>query len=208
MLFNRQLLLHSAKPQGFVCKKCNAESTTTLYIHCSYYHFLGLPVMPNNKTLHTECAACHAVIHRLHYEGEIRQVIERYYRQFKPPWWQYSGLVVIGLLLGLSSLYIGVLLPNKLTKEYAANPQVNDLWEIDLEDSEFYTLVKIIKIEGDTLWLQDNDMQIEPQSETSKIDRDRYWTRPPYKEHMGIIQIGIDDGTIDRIRRPGDHRLW
>lgn len=208
MLFNKNHLLHTEKPQGFVCKKCNSESTTTIIINSSYYHFLGIPIFPNNKLLRTECKACGTEFSRLHYNGELRLVLERYYKQFKIPLWQYSGLAVLTVVFGLVVLQFRVLLPIKLTKEYAANPQVNDIWEIDIYDSGYYTLAKVTRVGEDSIWIQENDMMGEPQEKIHEIDKVEYWTRAPYPVPRTVFETGLEYGDIDRIKRPGELRLW
>ena len=108
-------------------------------------------------------------------ERPIEIYVSKCKSKSKTPLWYWYGTTLIALLIfGIYN--------NQQHKidvvNYINEPMAGDV--IEFKDENYYSTVKISSITQDSIFLIDNDFQIDKQGQISKIDKAKNYTTYPY----------------------------
>lgn len=176
--------LQSFKLNKEVCKKCDSTGTLTLSIYSKHAHVFWIPLLPFAKLGITQCSNCKNTLTEKEMPQDLRNVYYAQLKTVRPPFWQYSGLAIIGILA--VTIYISGRNNDSKEKTYSTSPQVGDVYEIDLGKGN-YTSARVAQIEGDSVFVNQNSYIIDKQYKVYKLDVDSMY----YDS-----QIGIQKDTI------------
>ena len=124
------------------CKSCRALDAT-IEVSQDYYHFLFIPFFAKaDKTAKIRCNNC----------GEpvlTTAVLQEYAGKTKTPFYLYSGTIFIGLVIAI--IAFNSFRQQQENKDFAAHPQVGDVYRVKNPKTDSYYFLKLKKIIGDTL---------------------------------------------------------
>lgn len=90
---------------NFTCKYCGKTDTTRIVVHGKFFR-MGLPYFPIGKEAVTECQSCRKV-HRLEeFDESLRAAYDP--SEYKTPWWNWSGLALMGIPIMLIVLLMAI----------------------------------------------------------------------------------------------------
>jgi hypothetical protein len=114
-----------------------------------FFNIFFIPIIPLKKYYSLACSNCGTQFQAESFNIELDST----FNNVKTPWWGYSGLFVISILI------VGIFFLGRSAQEqklaYLEAPHVNDLVVLKLKELEEtpYTFAKIKKIEGDKITL-------------------------------------------------------
>lgn len=116
----------------------------------------------------------------------------------KGPIWQFSGLLVLALLIGFA-IYSGGK-DKENTQLYLSAPAVGDIYEYKADNGSYSTM-KLEKVTSDSLYLSLNDYEISKKSRLYKIDKDENYSEITYGYSKNEISQMQKEGIIFDINR-------
>jgi hypothetical protein len=130
------------------CKSCRALDAN-IEVFQDYYHFLFIPFIAKpGKTARIRCSNC----------GEpvlTTAVLKEYELKTKTPFYLYSGTIFFAILIAIVAF---ISFRQQLaTEDYAAHPQVGDVYRVKNTKTNSYYFLKLKKIQGDTLVTYQNN---------------------------------------------------
>lgn len=129
------------------CKSCRAFDTK-VEVYQDYYHFLFIPFFAkSDKVTRIRCNNC----------GEpvlTASILKEYADQTKTPFYLFSGVILIALFT--ATIFINTFLQQQDTENFAAHPQVGDVYRVKNAKSNSYYFLKLKNIHGDTLSFYQN----------------------------------------------------
>ena len=179
------------------CPVCGHTSTLDIYVYRKYAHVFWIPLFPIGKTGYCECSHCSRVWKKEQMPDNINQAYYNLAKQAKRPWWMFSGLGLIVVLIVLVTINSQAI--EARNKKLILDPQRGDVYEIKLHDNS-YTLYKVAHVIGDSAYLQYNDYETDKRSGLDQMKK------KPYSEiQMGFskteLKLMLDKGEILNINR-------
>ncbi len=138
------------------CLNCGAQHHITLTLFQKYAHVFWIPIFPVGKTALSECAHCRQVLEQREFPAALNEEFKQLKQTTKTPAWAFSGLfllVILLILAGFNSKKIG-----EKNADLIAAPDKGDIYEIK-KGSQQYTLYKVLKISGDTIYMLTHDYE-------------------------------------------------
>ena len=138
------------------CSNCGNQFCIEVTIYQKWAHVFWVPFFPNGKTGASLCTKCNQVLKPNEMPASIKTSYDQLLKQAKAPIWTWVGLAGVALLI--ATIVIVDMRNDAKNKEYAAAPQTGDVYEIKTEE-DMYTLYKIERIEGDTVYVRMNEYE-------------------------------------------------
>ena len=85
----------------YKCPYCEETSTTSVAFFSKYYHFFFIPVLPLSKEAYASYSHCGAGRNDSKFGPELVKQVKVIESQFKPPFYLYTWLILLGLLIFL-----------------------------------------------------------------------------------------------------------
>lgn len=160
--------LNSEQSKTIACPSCNTQGSLTISVFRKHVHLFWIPMFPIGKKGVLQCQHCKIVIGTKGMPESVKKEYEALINQSKKPLWQFSGLVILALLIGWISYSNG---ENKiLEKEYIISPKKGDVYEYKTSDNSYSTL-KVTKVFGDSIFVSQNEYETNKMYKTYKIDK-------------------------------------
>ena len=113
--------------------------------------------------------------------------------------WQFSGLALFAILISWAFYQSGE--NEKLEQQYLAFPKSGDVYEYKIEGG-FYSTLKVIEVNNDSLLVVPNDYEIDKMSKLYKIDKDENYSEEfSFKIAKKEIETMYNSGEIFDINR-------
>lgn len=148
----RSMVIKKYEDHTHACPHCRAFDVRVV-VRKSYYHLFFIPFFPSwEKEVRMYCGECGQPWSK----GEI---IKEYEQKTKNPIYLYSGLILIGLLIGL--LVFINLQTQKEKAEFIANPLIGDTYLVQDErnDSTIYYFLRVVQINGDSIYTRHSNFE-------------------------------------------------
>lgn len=96
-------ILKQGQLNNAVCSNCDINSSFDYHVFGKYLHFFLFPLFPVEKKYIVECNNCNKTSEFGNFSEQIvkKLKIEKERNPAKYPTWFYSGLILIGLFVGL-----------------------------------------------------------------------------------------------------------
>ena len=128
------------------CPACHSPSLSLVGMQ-RIFHIFWIPTLPLKKSTVAACASC-AATYPLETVGISKQ--ETY---FKTPWWSFSGLGILMVLLALG--FYADASKEKIYEDFKTNPQAGVYFTFKSKDPDYaqapYCFGKIEAIKGDKI---------------------------------------------------------
>jgi hypothetical protein len=139
------------------CENCGAQNQIHLHVFQKYAHVFWIPFFPIGKTGVSECNNCKQVLKLKQMPSALRMSYDNLKSQTKTPIWMFAGLALIAVLV-----ISGVISDREKDKKNAqliVAPKAGDIFEIKTKDNR-YTIYKVYKVEGDSVFIQTNNFEV------------------------------------------------
>ena len=139
--------------EAYECPDCH-QKQSVLAIFAHYLHIFWIPLFPLRKRAHIVCMNCGRAEKEGHLEGDMKQKVRQLKGAVKIPWWMFSGLGII--LIVISSYFITEFFEGQASSSKALSPKVGDVYVIHNpeETSEYdHYLMKVLTVSEDSLYV-------------------------------------------------------
>jgi hypothetical protein len=153
------------------CENCGAQNQIHLHVFQKYAHVFWIPFFPIGKTGVSECNNCKQVLKLKQMPSALRMSYDNLKSQTKTPIWMFAGLALIAVLV-----ISGVISDREKDKRNAqlfVAPKAGDIFEIKTKDNQ-YTIYKVYKVEGDSVFIQTNNFEVNTISGIADLKNKEY----------------------------------
>lgn len=179
------------------CSNCQEQNSLNVFIIQRYAHVYYIPFIPDSKKAVSQCTKCNYVLENIYFPESYKSDYETLNLNTKTPIWTYTGLGLLAILI--IALFIGIELDNTENAELVLSPKKGDIYEIELSP-EKYTLYKVDKVEGNAVYMFENEFTTNQASPTQDLSE-----KPFYKESVPImksdLKMMLEKGQIMDIER-------
>lgn len=179
------------------CPNCEAQNSIQMYIAQRYAHVYWIPLFPTKKSAISECNNCKQVLDQKDFPHSFDRAHDTLKSNTKAPWWTYIGVILIGVLI-----VVGVITSQQNDKENAEfilEPKPGDVYEVKLRSNE-YTLYKVDRVEGNIVYLFENQYSVDKSSGFRKLKK-----KPYYEDSSPVLKSDLknmlDSGEIMDVDR-------
>ena len=155
------------------CPSCGKANCVQMNVFQRYVHLFWIPFLPAGKTGVSQCTNCRQVLQLKQMPPSLKLSYDNLKTNTKTPLWNFIGIVLIGLALA------GFSIQSKNQAERVSKmvlaPKAGDIFEIKLKE-DVYTLFKVSKVTGDTVYVADNKYQTNQESGLSDLRNKDYET--------------------------------
>ena len=183
-----------------LCPNCKEVSDMHYKVFGGFSRVVIVPFMPAPKVIILECDQCKKTHNLNQLPSEIKDKLKKEVNKdpIKTPIWQYSGLIISGILLSFA-IYTGISETDK-DKLYSQYPKIGDIYRI--KNEKYFTTLKVNSVMKDSVAVFVNDLQTDryngideinvPQNYNTIIVYPRQFIRTMYNENK-IYQIDRDE---------------
>lgn len=196
----RSVLIKHQNAINEKCTHCQVEKSINLGVYQKYAHVFWIAFFPMTKIYASQCSHCKQVLTN----GQIPVNIQQKYfyedKTIKTPWWTFSGVAILGLII-VSSLITSVV-RTSLNKREIKNPEVGDIYTIYSGDGN-YTLFKVNKVTQDSVFANPLKYQGNLSSINRKFDdvKDTSFSDEVYATSKVDLVKQYVTGKISEIRK-------
>ncbi len=147
--------------QTDLCPHCGQRSLVA-HRRFRFFHLFWLPVVPLGSSVSVTCEHCHLTMDRTAMSARQRDRAVQGCRDLKRPRWHFIGTLLVAGIIGMN-IHDDAQLEEKALAA-AAEPQVGDIWIIDvrdvwgIEDDVFrYGVGRVSEVHGDEVGLSMSD---------------------------------------------------
>lgn len=159
------------------CNCCGSINSVTVNVYQKYVFFFWIPFLPAGKTGISECAVCKQVLEEKAMPENLRDAYQRLKAASRIPVWMFSGAVLFTLLIGYMQLQENN--KKQASAKMIETPAVDDVLEVKNKEKQ-YTLVKIIDIKNDSIFLVSSKYQSSDNSGLAALKDSAYGTEIAY----------------------------
>lgn len=195
---SRATHLKSGQLRNVKCPHCETKDTMTASVFGRHAHIFWIPLFPMGKTGVFECQSCHKGFKKKELGEDGKREYKNFLGDVKTPLWKYSGLGVIALLIcwGMYS--------SKQNEEKVAdlveNPAMYDIYTFKTE-SNSYSTFKVREVFQDSMYISQNDYEIDKVSAIYKIDKEENYPDDIYVLTSQEVKDMYTAGEIKDIDR-------
>ncbi len=182
---------------GYDCANCEAQNSVRMYLVQRYTQVYRIPFFPSNKEVVSECSNCKAVLKDYTFPIAWDKDVIALKANAKTPWWSYTGVSL--LVLGFIFIIITSILDKKESARLILDPKAGDVYEVKLGDDE-YTLYKVDRIEGDVVYVYENQYVVDKHSGVHKLEGQPYFEES-YPVSKLNLQYMFEKGEIIDVDR-------
>jgi hypothetical protein len=181
-----------------VCSGCLKKGTTNINVLSQHFHIYWIPLFPIGKIGVSQCRDCSYTCEESNMPNDVHTEYMAVKNSAKPRLWQFSGLALIAVLIVWANFQSGS--ASKQRDQYILSPAVGDVYEIKT-DLGAYSTLKVRAIQGDSLVLAPNNLQINKMTALSKIDKAENYSDTTISILTSQVKKMYDEHTIFDIHR-------
>ncbi|SEC47907.1 hypothetical protein SAMN04489761_3107 [Tenacibaculum sp. MAR_2009_124] len=160
--------IHSERTsKGVECDNCEEVVPHNISVYGKYVYLYWIPVFPIGKRAFSECTNCKVTNDFSGMNEKLKQHSLDIKKHTKTPVWYWSGLGIFALLIFFVFYYAQQHEKDKVI--YIASPEKGDI--IEYKPSDFYSTLKIVEVTKDSVYVVQNNYEIERRSKLYKIDK-------------------------------------
>ena len=182
------------------CSNCGTPNSIEMVVYQRYAHIYWIPFFPIGKTGGTYCSHCKQVLPNKEFSETLKTSFSNLKSASKTPIWTFTGLALAAVLI-----VWGVSMSKQKDQENAAlivDPRKGDIYEVRLGNKQ-YTLFKVDKVVGDTVFLFMNEYETNKSSGLADLKRkgDKVFIQEPLPMLKSELKNRLDEGEIIGIDR-------
>ena len=180
--------LKSEKISGVKCSHCEQQTSYTASIFGRYAYLYWIPVFPLPKKGVAECDHCKVTLEPKEMNDQLRMKYDNVNRNVKTPITYWIGSLILAVAIAFGIYYSNQ--HEKDVVEYIKAPQAGDV--VEYKPSDFYSTLKITRVENDSVYFAQNKYEIERKSKLYKIDKKDNYTEEVYGISLADYQNMFD----------------
>jgi hypothetical protein len=191
--------LKTARFKGDKCSNCQSEERFII-VSASYAHIFWIPLFPYKKSLEIGCASCSQTYAAKNASDDLKGIAKKLKASVKTPWYLYSGLIIVALLIGL--FVFQDFQQKQEYKSYLSQPQKDDIYTLyDAEETTEYKyyLWKVIEVNGDSVNIAPNSFQYN--MSPTKLDQADGFYDIYYTYHKDYLINLFEEGALKQVQR-------
>ena len=166
MVFGSKAKLLSSETIMDKCPSCGQQGSVQLHVYQKYAHIYWIPIFPTKKIVNSQCGHCKQVLDEKQMLDSFANALVTLKANAKAPKYLFAGSAVLVVLI--VALFIGISNDNKENLAFITAPQKGDVYEVKTGTSQ-YTLYKVEKLEGDSVFVKMSEFEADKLSGLSKI---------------------------------------
>ncbi len=152
------------------CAKCGNSNTTYVSVVGRYFHVYWIPFFPTGKLVLGVCENCKHTTEEKDMPSQMKGQAVDLKNRTKQPFWFFSGLGLVVVIVTAVSI-IGSK-DDDADRKSIEMPTAGDKYHIKTEDLD-YTIMKVSKVVGDTVFVIPNIYSTNKISGLYKIDKEK-----------------------------------
>ncbi len=180
------------------CPHCGEKGQLVNSVFGRYVHIFWIPVFSIGKTGAAQCMHCQKAFKTKEMNDDMKRAYKTMKSDTKVPFWHFSGLILIGLLIAFISYSGKVKAQNE--QGYIEQPQAGDVYEYQNGPKRYSTL-KVVEATEDSVYFLYNNYDYSQKSGIEEIDLDSCYTEDVYMMSRDELKTMYNDGTIYNINR-------
>ncbi|AYA35823.1 hypothetical protein D3Y59_01430 [Hymenobacter oligotrophus] len=185
---------------GAACQACGTPDALRLSVLGRYAHVYWIPLFPFGKTGGLQCGHCQQVLPAAELPAQLHPHFAAAKARARVPKWHFAGLALLGLMVAGS--FATDLAGRRHDAQLLAQPRVGDLYHVETDEPGFYTLLKVVEVNGNSLRLQQNAYQTNRQSEVAALDKRENYDAEPFDLTQYDLQIMQQQHKLVDVVRP------
>ncbi|MCT4591477.1 MAG: zinc ribbon domain-containing protein [Carboxylicivirga sp.] len=181
-----------------ICPSCGETGTIVNSVFGRYVHIFWIPVIPIGKTGGAQCTHCQKTFSKKEMNDDMKRAYKTMKGDTRIPFWHFSGIFVIGLIIGLVSFSNNA--EAKAEKEYIEAPLAGDVYEYENGPSR-YSTIKVLEVSEDSIYFLQNNYDFTSKSGIEEIDVDSCYADDIYMMSRSELLDLYTEGTIFDINR-------
>lgn len=195
---SRATHLKSDQLPNATCPNCQTKGSLTASAFGRHAHIFWIPLFPMGKIGVFECQNCHKGFKKKELGEDGKMEYKNFLGGVKTPIWKYSGLVLIALFIAWMTY------SDKQKEEKVSvlveKPAMYDKYTFKT-DSNSYSTFKIVEVFDDSVYINQNDYEIDRLSAIYKIDKEENYPTDIYVVSKEEMQSLYEAGDIVDIQR-------
>ncbi len=180
------------------CPHCGNKDTVAISVHGKYAHVFWIPTFPLGKQGVSYCQHCKQTLEEKEMPETFKAAFKGFKSNLKTPFWHFSGLLVIALIVGF--VVFSSSQDSKNNQIYIDNPQVGDVYELR-EENGSYSLAKVTDVVNDSVYVVFNQYEIDRSSKLYTINKKENFQGDEYSVHHSYLQELFNEGDIMGVER-------
>jgi hypothetical protein len=157
---------------GMACPACSNAEQMKVTVFSRYAHVYWIPLVPYTKPVVAECTQCRGwwELDEVPKEApQVRQALQALKKETASPWWQWSGLMLVGLLVSWG--VVAASIDDKDNATYIAAPHTGDIYTVREEaGTNQYSLLKVVGVHGNAVDLVANEYAMNDSQPLQKLN--------------------------------------
>jgi hypothetical protein len=188
--------------RNVTCPHCQVNVSMNYSVFGKYAHIYWIPFFPIGKTNIIECRSCKASYDLATVDQSIKEKFKKEQEQnpAKTPLTHFSWLIVLGI--GVAFAVYSSFKEGSDTEDFIKNPKVGDVYYYEMPKmTGHYTTFKITRIGKDSIFVMDNNMEIEGKDDVVNILDEKNYTYPDGYSKVEFKDLCKDLKTFYKITR-------
>jgi hypothetical protein len=173
------------------CPACATPGQMQLSVFSRYVHIYWVPLLPYSKPAVAQCGSCqhHWELGQLPAEATaLKQAVRAQKKTVRAPWWHWSGLALL-LVGGVWAADAGIR-DGHDNEAYLAAPRVGDIYTVRNDSSHHYTLLKVVRAQGNTVDVVANEYETDNTQPIRKLNWPDYYAKESFTlTHLDLLSM-------------------
>jgi len=175
------------------CMHCGQVATVQFVVVQRYAHVFWIPFFPIGKKGVSICSHCKQTLTVKEFNDEYREFYNQVKQNRRPPFYMYSGLILLGLLI--TAAVIAGKKDEARLRERIAHPRAGDVYSIK-EGQGRYTLYKVADTAKDSVYILFHLMEISREKGLNMLKSQDLYDNKKQAFSIGEIESMHKEGKL------------
>ena len=192
--------LKNGRISNVTCPNCEKSSKMNYTIFGKYFYIYWIPIFPVGRVNVVECIDCKATYDIKNLDQNTKNIFQKELERnpTKTPIKLFSGLI-IGLIVTV--IIVGFSIKaDEDSVLFAKNPKVGDIF-YETTPSGQYSTSKVVNVTKDSVYVLQNNLEIDRKSNISKTEEDKNYQYPYTMSRKQVVDFLKKGDTIYKIER-------
>lgn len=148
------------------CPNCGSQNSLDMHVFQKYAYLSWLPLFPIGKTGVSECTQCRQVLKSGQMPPAVKTAYDNLKAQTRTPWWTFIGSALFAIFIAW--LVVADRANDKENAILILSPHMGDVFDVKTKAGA-YTLYKVAKVKGDSVFVRINEFEVCRRSGLPKI---------------------------------------
>lgn len=192
--------LKNGRISNTTCPNCETNSKMDYTIFGRYFYLYWIPIFPIGRINIVECNHCKSTYDVKNLDQNTKNIFQKEQEKnpTKTPIKLFSGLIIGAII---ATVVVGFSIKaDEDSIIFARSPKVGDIF-YETTASGKYSTSKVIKVTKDSVYVLQNNLEIDQKSSISKAEDDKNYQYPYTMSRKQVIDFLKKGDTIYKIQR-------